>query len=74
VVLFSSFSPPLAKKKQLFVCTKKALHVELESPLTDYEYIAIYMTLERAERPSGFAEPSTLTGQSPVLGSLYLII
>jgi hypothetical protein len=33
---------------------KKTLHFQVESPLTHHEYIAMYMALERAKRPSGF--------------------
>ena len=37
-----------------FVCIKKALQVDLESPLTRCEHIVTIVLLERAARPSGF--------------------
>ena len=41
--------------------TKKALHKIWEGPLTHQECLSIFITLERAARPSGCSEPGTLT-------------
>jgi hypothetical protein len=65
----SSHLPHLLSLKEFG--TKKALHLVVESPLTHYECIGIFMALERAAGPS--CKPSTLTRQSLVLGFFSVI-
>jgi len=58
----------------LFPGTKKALRMDLESPLTHCECFGIFIALERAARPSGCFEPGTATRQSLVPGFFYSFI
>ena len=58
----------------LFPGTKKALRMDLESPLTHCECFGIFIALERAARPSGCSRPGTPTRQSLVPGFFYFFI